>query len=601
MKKLFFVLFLMFFVCINNVNGDFTIYELMPNTDDDANMEYISIKNNSDKWESLNWFSLSDKSGKSYTIWDDYLNSGQSKKYYRIDTSIILNNSNEEVYLHDNNWSLHDSYSYSSSKNNEAIYTDSNNNSSNNDNTNQESWNNTNSYYKYDSKIKSKKIIFDKPNIIVQSGLDDNNYCYKKSCKINFKYDTNDKDLTCYWDFWDDFVVYGCNPEHLDFWVGKHELVLEVCDKNYPNSCKNTFFVFRNLYQKMPVEAKINLQWWLTQNQMLKNNKLVCDWVDNCSINLNWSKSKWDNLIYFWNFSNGNYYNNKDPNSMVFDKWYYEIMLEIIDSDWEMDRDFLYLDVTWKHKQINDTIIKKIDNTKQTLSSKDNELEQIKKLLTSLKLQNTSQTNNTSNIKKSDDSIIMSNDYQEVFLKIDVQWRIWSNKKLFADKLICYETCSVNFDSSNSIGDLKNHYWDFGNDKSFEWINPWYISYDDYGKYRVVLTAMDSMNREYSKSFEVEFLSSKSDDIKQDLKEVEQEQKIDIDDLQENINTWTTSKTDSTNLKSDFDSPVSQDIEWDDVLQSNSNFGVVFYMIIFLCIALFVLLLFIINQKYNFF
>ncbi len=599
MKKVFFVVFLMFFVCINNVSSDFVIHELFPNTDDDANMEYISIKNDSSSWDSLNWYTLSDKSGKSYNIWDDYLTGWQTKKYYRTETSIILNNSNEEIYLHDNNWNLHDSYSYSSSKNNTVIYTDKNNDT---DDSSDDS-SDDNSYYKYDSNIKSKKVLFDKPKIIVQSWLDDNNYCYDKNCTINFKYDTDNKDLTCYWDFWDDFVVYGCNPEHLDFWIGKHELVLEVCDKNYPDTCKNTFFVFRNLYKKTQVNAKITLQWWLTQNQMLKNNKLVCDWVDSCSINLSWNRSKWDNLIYFWNFSDGNYYNQKDPNSIVFDKWYYEIMLEIIDSDWEMDRDFLYLEVTWKYKQLNQTTVKEVDTESKTLSSKqDDDIEQIKKLLASLNINQKPTQNNSNN--KNDDNIIMSNDYQEVSLKIDVQWRIWANKDLSDDKLVCYETCSVNFDSSNSIWNLKNHYWDFGNDKSFEWINPWYISYDDYGKYEVVLTAMDSMNREYSKSFEVEFVSSKEEDTKQtdEKNEPKPEQKMEIDNLKSITNTWSVDTTDEQEQSIDYDLREKQNIESSNLTnESKNNNQIIFYIIILLCFGLFVALLFLLGQKYNLF
>jgi endonuclease YncB( thermonuclease family) len=70
---------------------------------------------------------------------------------------------------------------------------------------------------------------------------------------------------------------------------------------------------------------------------------------------------------------------------------------------------------------------------------------------------------------------------------INVQWKIWVNKVLNWNTLTCYETCSVNFDWSNSEWSIEKYSWDFWNWEFFDWINPWYIKYEKYWKYKINL------------------------------------------------------------------------------------------------------------------
>ncbi len=599
MKKVFVFVFLLFFSLINTSFSNFIIYEVLPNTDDDLNMEYISIKNNSSNWKSLDWYSISDKWWKIYNITGDYLSWWQIKKYYRTQTNIILNNTNEELYLYDSNNSLLDTFSYTSSENNLAIKYNDSSNQNNDDNLDDE-----NNYYKYDSNIKSEKEIFDKPNIIVQSWLDENNFCYKKECLVNFKYDTNNKNLTCYWDFWDDFVVYGCNPEHLNFWEWKHELVLEVCDKNYSDHCKNTHFIFRNLYKKTQTKAKITLQWDLTTWKMFKWDTLVCDWVDSCSINLTASESTGDGLQYFWDLSNETYFSIKDPSSLIFEKWYYDIMLEVVDIDWNMDRDFLKLEVTWKYEELNSSETDKEDNTNEkNISDYQNQINELKEIIEKFSLSSSYYNNYKEDFYKDDNSeIIDIQNYSEVNLKIQVQWKIGQNKELLNNKLICYESCSVNFDASESIWNISSYYWDFWNWETYDWVNPWYINYINPWIYNVTLKVYDNYSREFKSYFEVEFLSSKNDELIEE--ELIIEDNINFDELwqDEDIDEEVFEKI-SDNSKETNDLKIEKTQNYD--LENDNNINnmkkLFLYSILFFIVVISILVFYILNKKYNFF
>ncbi len=114
LKKCFFVLFL-FIYSTTNVFAWLIIEEVMPNTEDDKNLEYIQIQNPWNTEINLNWYYLSDKSGKEYYFWTwEVIQPWENKKYYRTETKIILNNTDEEIYLY-NSWTLIDTFSYENS------------------------------------------------------------------------------------------------------------------------------------------------------------------------------------------------------------------------------------------------------------------------------------------------------------------------------------------------------------------------------------------------------------------------------------------------------------------------------------------------------
>jgi len=117
--KLFFVFIFLCFA--GQSHGNFQIVEVFPNTIDDKNLEYIVIQNISQQPQTLSGFILSDKV-KDYIIESiEILESWQIQTFSRIETKLILNNSNEEVFLRDTDWELVDSVSYNTTTKWEAI------------------------------------------------------------------------------------------------------------------------------------------------------------------------------------------------------------------------------------------------------------------------------------------------------------------------------------------------------------------------------------------------------------------------------------------------------------------------------------------------
>lgn len=94
-------------------------------------------------------------------------------------------------------------------------------------------------------------------------------------------------------------------------------------------------------------KAVITLQWALSQNKTFVNNKLICSWVNECSINLDGSKSEWKKLEYFWDFGNGKTFEKKNPASYKFWVWSYLISLTVSD-ELESHTAYFVVEVTGK-------------------------------------------------------------------------------------------------------------------------------------------------------------------------------------------------------------------------------------------------------------
>ncbi|MDA9128977.1 hypothetical protein N9J72_00675 [Candidatus Gracilibacteria bacterium] len=81
------------YVCI------FEIVEVFPNTIDDKNLEYITVKNTSEEVQSFSGYILADKLKEYQVVEDLFLESGEEKKFLRTETKLVLNNSNEELKI----------------------------------------------------------------------------------------------------------------------------------------------------------------------------------------------------------------------------------------------------------------------------------------------------------------------------------------------------------------------------------------------------------------------------------------------------------------------------------------------------------------------
>jgi hypothetical protein len=110
-----FIILLVFFLSPIGLYAQVYISEIMPNTDDDANMEYIDIINTACESIDIWGYSIADKE-KSYTFAaGSTLASHEKYRLSRPISKIILNNTNEELILRNKEGDIISSYSYASS------------------------------------------------------------------------------------------------------------------------------------------------------------------------------------------------------------------------------------------------------------------------------------------------------------------------------------------------------------------------------------------------------------------------------------------------------------------------------------------------------
>ncbi|NVP18032.1 hypothetical protein HUU51_04925 [Candidatus Gracilibacteria bacterium] len=327
-----------------------------------------------------------------------------------------------------------------------------------------------------ESNIIKTKLDIITPKIELQSGLEKDNTCNKKECKINFLYEKTHKDLVCNWDFGEYIDGNGngnenkCNPSYVYFGPGKHEVFLEVCDKNNDDNCKKSSFILENKYSILEPKAIITLQGKLSKNKILDDNKITCFGSDNCSINFDGSGSIGEELTYFWDFGNGEYFEGKNPKSIIFQTGNHQVVFEVYDEYGNYSQDFFEIEVVGKQNDILEAKEKDSENEDQTLSS----------------LQ----------------------EKQINLLKIELQGKLGSNKILQENKIICIKTCSINFDGSNSVGDFASYFWDFGNGETYVGKNPPYVSYKDFGKYSVLLSGETKTGELIEKEFFIEYYNT---------------------------------------------------------------------------------------------
>ncbi len=100
------------------------ITSVMPNTSDDTNLEYIELTNFWQDTVFLSWYHIKDKSLKDFVFDSSFsLKTWESQKYFRPLTKIILNNTDEWLWLYDDKFSELDTFSYVTSEKDTPIIT----------------------------------------------------------------------------------------------------------------------------------------------------------------------------------------------------------------------------------------------------------------------------------------------------------------------------------------------------------------------------------------------------------------------------------------------------------------------------------------------
>ncbi len=159
--------------------------------------------------------------------------------------------------------------------------------------------------------------------------------------------------------------------------------------------------------------------------------------------------------------------------------------------------------------------------------------------------------------------------------KIEIQWKIWTNKKLVWNVLFCYKTCSINFDWSKSEWNIINYIWNFWNWEIFEWKNPWYVKYENFWNYTANLMTIWKDWKMKIWYFYIVF-----EDIKKDITKEINKNKKDID---------TQEKESSL-----FINYSEASIEEVDNKENENNNWILYYLII---IIIWIFLLFLILKK----
>lgn len=300
--KIFFTFLLIYVFLFNQVVAQVVFSKILPNSDDDVNLEFIELYNSWITDQSLSWFLLKDKSQKEYSFWYwDFLWSKETKKYFRNDTKILLNNSNEEIFLYDNSWILLDSFSYTWTIKNEEIIIidlwktiennswsiDENNSSAsilfeweNNLNLINDSWSiETNLTWSIDFwtweyltwvldnfiliySFQNPSYILDKQNISDEYICDNS----KNECKINldlrnsFTWSFKENDYECKIDFWFNWWLNweenNCNPSTITFPKWDYNLNFQITEKNNSWNIFTWWFLLKNIVEEKIVEIE---------------------------------------------------------------------------------------------------------------------------------------------------------------------------------------------------------------------------------------------------------------------------------------------------------------------------------------------------------
>ena len=211
-------------------------------------------------------------------------------------------------------------------------------------------WSNSNNNISVPQKDYGK--ITEEKNIIIQSGLE-NDICNEEKCKINLDYE-NASYESCSWNFWNIEVQEKykntCNPWFIyaNSWV--HKITLEIYNsKTNSNYTKNIIFS-NNYIEEISQENfyfDIILQWKSLDYKKYYNDKIICLWVDTCSINLVLDTNHKEDLNYKWDFWNWVTSDSKNPKSVWFWTGSYQLSLDI---NWKNISEIkkINIEVTWK-------------------------------------------------------------------------------------------------------------------------------------------------------------------------------------------------------------------------------------------------------------
>lgn len=456
------------FLCIySTLNGYFEIVEVFPNTTDDKNLEYIKIQNTSSGSQSLEGYYIQDASEKKYIFEDQMLEPEETYIFYRTETKLILNNSNETLELFSHSWELVDTVVYDTS----------------------EKWIpitfiedleilETLEILEPPEEIQEEEVeafVFElqidlqQPSYITQSGSSDTYICdtSRWDCKVNFNFESSFwdsfklSDHFCDIDFWLwelTWQEYKCNPSTVIFPNGETPVKIQIGDDDSWNIIfEKVITVIKD--ESVSESVKINQEYATTyiskprfkvQSGLTGNGtNYYCTKVD-CTINLEYERAS-SRLGCYWNFSSGRTSSQKtkklcNPWYVDFPEWIFEIELRVYEKDFPKNEKttkfFIHNTLKEEHQDEN------ITTEENKIIFKPEEEQDIK-----------------------------------VDVAIELQWVMWKEKSLSGSILSCHDTdsCYINLTASWSNLDSDFIYnWKQNNEifsssmnPKWQWIESW--------------------------------------------------------------------------------------------------------------------------------
>ncbi|EKE27445.1 MAG: hypothetical protein ACD_3C00206G0007 [uncultured bacterium (gcode 4)] len=372
----------------------------------------------------------------------------------------------------------------------------------------------------YPLNFKSKKItISNMPQVIVvptpiisiQSWLDSENVCNKAECSVNFNWKTsfegNESKYVCLWDFWwwvfAEWNQLSCNPNYIKYRPWTYLIILRISEKWNENNYKEKYFKLKNNYIFWnPVASagetvnswsifKIRLE-WVTDSEFkkLEGNVLHCSSYDFCSLNFNVENAfSWTirgKLTYLWDFGNSITSDKRNPPTIKYSSWSYQIKLVVTDILWNKQEDFFYVEFQPRIKE------KKAKKEAEPKDAAKDEFKEFSNLLKEM----LEVTKEELEVEKLLDKLLARTQKEIDFIgnfQLKLQWK--KSKNLYfkkSDSIDCKtrKECSINLWLETSKIDWFKYLWNFGNWLTFTWANPKTINYAPW-RYLATLSISD--------------------------------------------------------------------------------------------------------------
>lgn len=222
--------------------------------------------------------------------------------------------------------------------------------------------------WKESLEIPDFSVVFQQPSYIIKTWenefICDNKY---SDCKINLNIlslslNTLSSKLFCEINWISEIESKKCNPNTVSLWDWENIIKIKVFDENYnfrekilkiqntrstisswsSSSSSSNIISSSSTYSEFNIFEKVSvfLQWNLWENKIFDNskNEIICDTSsDFCSLNFtSWefTKKELSSVDFFWDFGNLETFSWKNPKSIKYKVWEYELKLRVTDNLW---------------------------------------------------------------------------------------------------------------------------------------------------------------------------------------------------------------------------------------------------------------------------